>query len=61
MELIYWPVPSSSRKGGDGVKGSQGGIVILARCEFYFIKEHKNMMQHPSNNTFIVATAYLHS
>ena len=30
-----------------------GGIVILARCEFHFIKEHETLVQHPSNNISI--------
>ena len=29
------------------------GIVILANCENYFIRVHKNLVQHPSNNISI--------
>ena len=44
MELIYWPVRSSSRNGGDGVKGVEGKIVILARCVFQFMRKHENLV-----------------
>ena len=37
MELAYWSVRSSSRRGG--IKGWKGGIVILARY-----KEHENLV-----------------
>ena len=40
MELIYGLVRSSSRRGGYDVKGLDGGIVILSRCEFNFFGEH---------------------
>ena len=40
MELIYWSVRSSSRRGGDFVKRVNGGIVILASCVFHFNREH---------------------
>ena len=36
IELIYLSVP----KVGEGMRG----IVILARCEFHFIREHKNLV-----------------
>ena len=29
---------------GIGVKGFKGVIVILARCEFHFIREHENVV-----------------
>ena len=53
MVLNYWSVRSSISRGGDGVKGLDGGIVILASCEFHFISEHENLLQHPSNNISI--------
>ncbi len=31
-----------------------GGIVILASCEYHFIRVNKNLVQHPSNNISIV-------
>ena len=31
-----------------------GGIIILARCEFHFIREHENLVEHPSKNKSIV-------
>ena len=34
----------SSKRGGDGLKGLMGGIVILVRCEFHFIIEHENLV-----------------
>ena len=40
FRLIYWPVCSSSRREGDGVK-EMDGIVILASCEFNFLREHE--------------------
>ena len=43
MELIYRSV---RLVGGDviGVKGVEGGIVILARCEFHFVNEHESLV-----------------
>ena len=39
------------RWGGDGVKGVDGGIIILASCEFTsYIKVYVNLVQHPSNS-----------
>ena len=29
-------------------------IVILANCKQHFIRVHKNLVKHPSNNIFIV-------
>ena len=29
------------------------GIVILASCEYYFIRIHENLVQHPRNNISI--------
>ena len=46
MDLINWSVRSSSRRGGDGVKG---GVVILASFEFYFSRVNENLLQHPCN------------
>ena len=34
IELVYWSVRSSSRRGVYGVKRVAGGIVILASCKF---------------------------
>ena len=31
-----------------------GGIVILAFCEYHFIREHGNLVQHQSNNISII-------
>ena len=53
MDLIYLSVHSYSRIGGDGVKrldGGEGGIVILASCDYHFIRVQENLVQHPSNN-----------
>ena len=30
----------------------------LARCKFHFIREHKNLVNDPSNNVFIVISLY---
>ena len=43
MDLIYWLVRAYSR---DGVKGVDNGIFILANCEYYFIRVHKNPVQY---------------
>ena len=50
MDLIYWSVCSSSRRGGDWLKGVDWGIVILASCKHHFIKVHENLEQHPISN-----------
>ena len=34
---------------GDGVKGVDGRIVILASYKLHFIRVHENLMQHPCN------------
>ena len=36
---------------GIGYSWQMGGIVILACCEYYFIRVHDNLVQHPSKNT----------
>ena len=33
-----------------------GRIVILASCEYHFIRVHENVVQHPINNTSIALT-----
>ena len=53
MDIIYWSVRLSSKRGGVGVKGFDGGIILLASCEYYFIRVHKNQGQYQSNNIFI--------
>ena len=51
MDIIYWSVRSSSRR-GDGVKGvNEKKIVILSSYKFQFIREQDN--QDPSNNKSI--------
>ena len=42
--IIYWSVPLSSTTGGDGVKEVDGGIVILDRYKFHFIRVQDNLM-----------------
>ena len=32
------------------IQGRKGGIVNLSNCEHHFIREHENLVQHPSNN-----------
>ena len=41
--------------GGDwkGYVGLMVGIVILASCEYHFLREQENVVQHPSNNISI--------
>ena len=36
--------------GGDEIQGVDEGFVILASCEHHFIKVHKNLVQHSSND-----------
>ena len=49
MDLNNRSVCSSSRRGGDKVKGVDGGIVNLASV----LKVHKNLVEHPCNNISI--------
>ena len=53
MDLIYWTVRLFSWD-GIGVKGVEGGIVILASWELHFIRVHENLVQHPCNNISIL-------
>ena len=41
--VIYWSVPLSSTTGRDGVKEVDGGIIILDRCKFHFIRVQDNL------------------
>ena len=50
MDLIFWSVRLPSWKGEVGVSGVVEIIVILARCEYHFIRVHENQVQHPSND-----------
>ena len=43
---FYWSVRATNRMGGD----NGGGIVILARCKFDFIREYENLVYRTSNN-----------
>ena len=36
-----------------GLGGWMEDIVILARFEFHYIREHENLVYNPCNNTFI--------
>ena len=46
MDLMYWSVCSSSRRGGDLIKGVDGG--------HHFIRVYKNVVQHPNNDISIL-------
>ena len=49
IELVYWLMISSViQKGRRWSKGGQTRIVILARGMFHFIREHEELVQHPS-------------
>ena len=50
MDIIYCSVCSSSKRGGDGVKVVNGGIVILAAYTFHFIRVPENLVEDSSNN-----------
>ena len=39
--------------------GWMGGIIILVLCEFYYIRENENQVEHPSNNKSIVINVKL--
>ena len=39
-----------------GYRRWRRGINILASCKFHIIREHENMVQHPSNNISILRT-----
>ena len=55
MDITFWPVRSSSKRGGDGVKGAdlEGVVVILASYKFHLIKVHDDLVQDLSNNNSI--------
>ena len=55
-ELHLLLVRSYNRWAGDRVKRWIGGIVILASCEYDFIRVNENHVQYPSNNISIVHT-----
>ena len=38
-DIIYWSVQTSSKRGGNGVKGGVWGV-ILASCKFNFFLEY---------------------
>ena len=61
MELVYWSDRSSSMSGGDGVKGMDGGIVIVASCKHHFIRVYENLVQHKRNNTMVIKQCILTS
>ena len=42
--IIYWLVHYSSRKEGDRVKRMDGGVVILARYMFHFIRVYDTLI-----------------
>ena len=44
---------STLRGIGNVIKMVDGGIIILARCMFHFIRVPENLVQHPSNNIWI--------
>ena len=60
FDLIYWSVRSSSKRRGNVVKGDwMRSIDNLARREYYFIRVHANLVQHPSNNISIIPSSLL--
>ena len=44
--------------GGEGLGkiGRKGSIVILAHCDFHFIRGHENLVKDPSNNKHLYLT-----
>ena len=46
MDIIHWSVRSSSRRGGDEVKGVEGENRFLALCDLPFIRENENLVWH---------------
>ena len=59
MDLIYWSIRSFSRRGWDGIKGvEEGVVVILNNYKLRFIRVHDNFVQNPSNNNSIIKKPY---
>ena len=52
--LIWTSFIGQFVQGGRGLgKELMGDMVIFASFEYYFIRVHENLMQHPSNNISI--------
>ena len=59
MHLIYWSIRSSRRRGWDGIKRvEEGVVVILNNYKLRFIRVHDNFVQNPSNNNSIIKKPY---
>ena len=54
MNTTFWSVRSSSKMGGNWVKGVNVGIVNLESYKFHFIRVHDNLVQDPSNDESIL-------
>ena len=52
MDINYWSVSSSSKRGGDGIK-EVGVVVILASYKSHFIRVHDHLVYDPSNDKSI--------
>ena len=42
--VIYWSICLPRKRGGDGVKGFEGGYLILARYKFHSIRVHDSLL-----------------
>ena len=57
VDLIYWPIRLSSRKGEDRLKEVVEGIAVFYSYEYHFIRVNENLVQHPIyNNRFMQST-----
>ena len=50
MDLIYWTVHLTSRRGEDWVKWMDMAYRYFSQREYHFIRVYKNLEQDPSNN-----------
>ena len=53
IKLIYWLVLLSSRRGGKRIKGVYEKYYFFASFDYFFIRVHENVVQHPFNNVSI--------
>ncbi len=55
MDINYWSVRLSSRRGRDGVKKGDWAerVVILASKKFHIIRVNNNLVKDPSNSKSI--------
>ena len=57
MSIIFWSFGSSSRRGGDVVKGLDEGYCYFSQLHVLLAKIHDNRVQYPRNNKSIPVAA----